>query len=532
MRPDESVSATSSNGHLPHSNGSSPTASRKAVLSGSVNGHSPGWRATNGSQQNGSVKAFSPVRSPKYFGHDREEVTRILIQGLLELGYNDAASTLSQESGFELETPAVAAFRNAILEGQWAEAENILLSSHHADDMQIESGGLALSDMADKGQMLFYMRKQKFLELLDQRELGLALMVLRQELTPLNQDIDQLHTLSSLLMCPAEDLREQAGWNGSVAQSRQELLSELTKSISPSVMIPDHRLATLLDQVQRNQINECLYHNTAEVPSLYSDHHCDREKFPSRTMIELDHHSDEVWFVDFSHDGSKLATTSRDKTIVVYDTSTFTVLHKFTGHEGEVSYVSWSPDDTKLISCSHDSKARVWDIETGRCILTLDHGSEPISSAAWLPGGRTFITASLNKVNHICHWSIDDNNFGTKLSTWEYDFRVQHCALTPDGKRLIVATNSKRVYVYDFVSKRELYNLSMGVDLTCINVSKDSRTMLINTSKGNILLLDIETSEEIRAYSGQKQGQFVIRSCFGGAAENFVVSGSEGVFIC
>lgn len=130
-------------------------------------------------------------------------------------------------------------------------------------------------------------------------------------------------------------------------------------------MIPDHRLAKLLDQVQRNQINECLYHNTAEVPSLYSDHHCDRDKFPLRTMLELDNHTDEVWFLDFSHDGSKLATNSLDRTVIIYETGTFNILHKLTNHEKEVSFVSWSPDDTKLISCSHDRKARIWDVEVG-----------------------------------------------------------------------------------------------------------------------------------------------------------------------
>ena len=34
--------------------------------------------------------------------------------------------------------------------------------------------------------------------------------------------------------------------------------------------------------------------------------------------------------------------------------------------------------------------------------------------------------------------------------------------------------------------------------------------------------------ERRRRFKGQKQGEFIIRSSFGGAAENFVLSGSEG----
>ena len=152
----------------------------------------------------------------------------------------------------------------------------------------------------------------------------------------------------------------------------EALLAELTKSISPSVMIPGHRLATLLDQVKQGQINRCLYHNTATMPSLYSDHLCDRDNFPLKTTLELDNHTDEVWIVRFSHDGSKLATASRDMSVIIYDTSSFMILQKLTSHGGPVASVSWSPDDTKLISCSQDHKARLWDVEV--CCL-FEHWS-------------------------------------------------------------------------------------------------------------------------------------------------------------
>lgn len=41
----------------------------------------------------------------------------------------------------------------------------------------------------------------------------------------------------------------------------------------------------------------------------------------------------------------------------------------------------------------------------------------------------------------------------------------------------------------------------------------------------------METTAVVRRFKGQKQGEFVIRSTFGGAAENFIVSGSEGEFL-
>ena len=153
-----------------------------------------------------------------FFGHDREEVTRILIQSLTDLGYHGAAGALCKESGFQLEGPTVAAFRSSVLNGDWEEAEELLFGSSTNDngggvglDSQYEkpwgksraksgsqhSTGLKLAEGANREVMLFWLKQQKYLELLERRDLSKALVVLRQELTPLHQDVGRLHALSA-----------------------------------------------------------------------------------------------------------------------------------------------------------------------------------------------------------------------------------------------------------------------------------------------------------------------------------------------
>lgn len=186
MRAD-GISGT--NGFSQASNG---TSSGKASLNGQATASANGE-----SHANGAGKAST---SQTYYGHNREEVTRILIQSLHELGYSGSASALSEESGHQLETAGVATFRSAVLGGRWSEAERILIQSFrnggkNGQDSASEET-LLLAEDANKNEMLFYLRQQKFLELLEARDLGAALGVLRQELTPLNYDIDRLHALS------------------------------------------------------------------------------------------------------------------------------------------------------------------------------------------------------------------------------------------------------------------------------------------------------------------------------------------------
>jgi hypothetical protein len=201
MRLDSNSS--SSNGTQSHTNGLSPTTQKNGAAA-PTNGHASPTNGTASPRQNGSSKAVTKKKG-SFFGHDREEVTRLLIQGLDDLGYNSAANRLSQESGYEVESPTVAAFRNAIIQGEWSEAESLLFGVDSEADgggVSISNGdwqhfgGLELAESAEPDAMKFTIREQKYLELLEKRDTGKAMMVLRHELQPLHYDRGRLNLLS------------------------------------------------------------------------------------------------------------------------------------------------------------------------------------------------------------------------------------------------------------------------------------------------------------------------------------------------
>lgn len=184
-------------------------------------------QSLNGAAQNGKEPEHPQPTS--YMGHNREELTRILIQALANMGFREAAALVSRDSGYELESPTVTAFRKAVLEGSWATAEELLESAVPASEQQQADGGLLLAPGADPNTMRLWLRQQKYLELLEQQQTQPALRVLRNELTPICYEHRQLHFLSGLLMCrSSEDLKTRADWDGAHGRSRQILLSELS----------------------------------------------------------------------------------------------------------------------------------------------------------------------------------------------------------------------------------------------------------------------------------------------------------------
>lgn len=151
-------------------------------------------------------------------------------------------------------------------------------------------------------------------------------------------------------------------------------------------MIPEHRLAVLLDQVQEQQIRECLYHNTTKAPSLYHNHTCDNEDFPLDVYQELKEHNDEVWYLEFSHSGSMLASAGKDNKVIVYDTETWKSIWQFqrngdlTSTEAGICYISWSPDDRHLLSCSQAKEIVIYDIGVSLLLSNYSSTAQALST--------------------------------------------------------------------------------------------------------------------------------------------------------
>lgn len=541
-----------------------------------TNGHTNGFTpAVNGSSGGGAVmgngiskhgKGVAKVTLPGTTLYDdsfvsREEFVRLVIQSLRDVGYIESAATLEAESGYAMESPEVSQFRQYILDGLWSKAE-----------MALER--LGVQENEGLWDAKFLISQQKYLELLEAKKATEALHVLRNELAPLNVDPDQLHTLSSLIMCSEpEDVRRRANWDGASGTSRRQLLDTLHDYIPAAVMIPQRRFSALLHQARAHQRQQCIYHNSPLYKfSLYSDHRCNKSDFPRVTTTILEVHSDEVWNIEWSHDGNFLASASKDKSAIIWkrgssidsgssmqDWAAHLILRD---HPYSVGCLAWSLDDSILLT-SAEHFIKMWNVKTGNCIRTLEDHTETVTAISWLPDGTGFITGALDR--KVIIWDAD----GKVRDAWNPTaIRLTDLAVTPDFTRLVAigmevpsilspaseptqsrgaqtgdassisggnsgpvaqagAKATHRMIVFDLATKETESSTRLEGDLTSVQTSQDSQYALINHAPNEVHLWDLHTGRVTRKYEGQIQGRHVIRSCFGGVDGNFVVSGSE-----
>ncbi len=82
-------------------------------------------------------------------------------------------------------------------------------------------------------------------------------------------------------------------------------------------------------------------------------------------MATLDGHVAETFCVDWSPDGSRLASCSRDTTVKIWQSETWEELLTLKGHHQDVRTVFWSADGERLTSAALDGQVLTWDASLG-----------------------------------------------------------------------------------------------------------------------------------------------------------------------
>ncbi|KAI0763501.1 WD40 repeat-like protein [Trametes elegans] len=165
-----------------------------------------------------------------------------------------------------------------------------------------------------------------------------------------------------------------------------------------------------------------------------------------QTTQSFEAHLALVRHLQFSPNGKFLATSSWDKTSVIFKVGVSMTVHggvvhrpigiqeTFTSHrvlahpQGFVGQVAWSPSGHLLLT-KLGRGVKVWT-EDGVCRRTIDRRRN-VQSITWLPGGEAFLSVEGSDVTKL------DLN-GAVLATYHFDRMVLHdVAVTQDGVRMV-----------------------------------------------------------------------------------------------
>ena len=176
-----------------------------------------------------------------------------------------------------------------------------------------------------------------------------------------------------------------------------------------------------------------------------------------RLTRRLNGHTGYCVSLDFSRDGTLLASGSRDGTAIVWSTETWKAMKALQNPDrgsnlsgfafyspsgrGMVDGVAFSPDGKTLAMASCRGNVHLWDVATGRPPETLNGHSSLVHAVVFSPHGRTLASGSSDQTVRL--WNV-----GTGRELMQLDpgsvarGEVRSLAFSPDGRQLLAGGDS------------------------------------------------------------------------------------------
>lgn len=244
-------------------------------------------------------------------------------------------------------------------------------------------------------------------------------------------------------------------------------------------------------------------------------------------------HREEINSVMYSPTGKEVVSASNDGSIIIWDANTGNMKHELKGHEGCVNFASYNPQSNRIVSGSNDGTIRVWDAVIGKEILKINV-EEWIKTAVYSPDGSRIATVAQGTIQL---WDSEDGTEiltipvhlpeeivfnGEKSLCFNVDkMQINTVFFSPNGKRLVSASNDETVRIWDANTGKELNRL-IGHNEQVKSASFNPNGLtIISVSWFDVFLWDVQTGEPllsvnkpypIRSASFSNDGKHIIIS--------------------
>lgn len=159
-------------------------------------------------------------------------------------------------------------------------------------------------------------------------------------------------------------------------------------------------------------------------------------------VATLASHTSEVCGLQWSPDGSQLASGGKDNVVYIWDPqngSEWTPKHRLE-HFAPVKALSWCPWQINVLATgggASDPNVRLWNTDRGICIKRVNTNSQ-VCAILWSSHLKEFVTGHGYAQNQLTVWEYPSMTRIAELK--EHSASVLHMSLSPDGQTVVSAS--------------------------------------------------------------------------------------------
>jgi len=241
-------------------------------------------------------------------------------------------------------------------------------------------------------------------------------------------------------------------------------------------------------------------------------------------IVTLIGHEDRVTGVAYSPDGVRMASSSDDGTVRVYNAATGALLSEFTG-AGQITSLAFSPGGTKLVWGQSDGDVVLVNAETGDVVRTFTGHTAMVNDVAYSPEGTQILSGSNDR--RALLWNTAD---GTVLRDFGHDLGVNAVAFSPTDPTMVATGGEEGVIkIWNTTSGTQLLGLAghtgpvndlvFGADgLSLLSASDDNTARAWSPFDGSLVITYAGHSSDVLAIAISADDTMVVTGGYDGTA--------------
>lgn len=174
------------------------------------------------------------------------------------------------------------------------------------------------------------------------------------------------------------------------------------------------------------------------------------------TIAMLTGHEDVVENISFSPKNDMIATSSRDKNIILWNLYKQKIIKKVGHKNAVVSDLDFSPDGKRLASADENGGIRYWEAKSGKILASFAAQNGKVDSISYSGDGRWLAVAGEKKFLKLLSIGLTvKDQIPESIPT-----DIKNITITPDSKWLLATGTSENIYMWDIINNKRYADLT------------------------------------------------------------------------